>query len=144
MANFPAAEHFENAFDQARSKDWDRLLAVRQEVLKVLESLRAEKKISANLQARVTLKAGGDMARLLKKYAAYLPEFLIVSQVEIESLPSSTGGLEEIRAAKAHGSKCERCWNYSTHVGESADFPTLCERCLRALAEIERDESVGS
>ncbi len=144
MAHFPTAEHFENALDEARSKDWDRLLEVRQEVLKVLESLRSEKKISANLEARVILKAGGDMARLLNRYAKFLPGLLIVSQVAIETLdgtPASSlpDGLVQIRAEKAQGSKCERCWNYSTHVGESGDFPTLCERCVAALAEIERE-----
>jgi isoleucyl-tRNA synthetase len=144
IANFPAAEPFEKALDEARSSDWERLLAVRQEVLKVLEQLRSDKEISANLAARVKLRAKGDTARLLNRYAAFLPEFFIVSQVEIEVLdparpPSDSGGLVEVLAAKARGSKCERCWNYSTHVGESADFPTLCERCMAALAEIERD-----
>ena len=38
---------------------------------------------------------------------------------------------------RADGAKCERCWNYSTHVGESADYPTVCERCVAALREIE-------
>jgi isoleucyl-tRNA synthetase len=143
-ANFPAAEPFEKALDEARSSDWDRLLGVRQEVLKALEHLRSDKEISANLEARVTLKVSGDMARLLNMYAAFLPEFFIVSQVEIEALPSAlpssdTSGLVEVSAAKARGLKCERCWNYSTHVGESAVFPTLCERCVAALAEIERE-----
>jgi len=152
MANFPAAEPFENALDEARSNEWDRLLAVRQEVLKVLESLRSEKKISANLEARVTLRAGGEMARLLQKYTAFLPEFFIVSQVEIETLDSAlqpARDLAQIGAEKAQGFKCERCRTFSTHVGESGDFPTLCERCLRAVAEIEREgaraaESAGS
>ena len=45
----------------------------------------------------------------------------------------------KIRVERAHGTKCERCWNYSTHVGESADYPTLCERCVAALDEIVRD-----
>jgi len=27
-------------------------------------------------------------------------------------------------------------------VGENADYPTLCERCVAALAEIERDGGV--
>jgi isoleucyl-tRNA synthetase len=144
MAHFPTAEHFENALDEARSKDWDRLLEVREEVLKVLESLRSAKEISASLEARVILKARGDVARLLNRYAPFLPGFFIVSQVEIETqegTPASSmpNGLEQIRAEKAQGSKCERCWNYSTHVGESSDFPTLCERCLAALAEIERE-----
>jgi hypothetical protein len=36
--------------------------------------------------------------------------------------------------ARADGKKCERCWNYSTHVGESADYPMVCERCVAASA----------
>jgi len=140
MAHFPSAEPFENALDQAHANDWDRLLAVRQEVLKVLEGLRTEKKISANLEARVTLRAVGDTDRLLKKYAKFLPELFIVSQVEIETSDlAATSDSVEIRAGKARGLKCERCRTYSTHVGESADFPTLCERCLAALDEIERE-----
>jgi isoleucyl-tRNA synthetase len=145
MANFPAAEHFENALDEARARNWDSLLAVREEVLKALEPLRAAKTISANLEARVTLAATGDLAALLQKYAAQLPAFFIVSQVEIASGEihgaSPAPGIEglRIRAERAHGKKCERCWNYSTHVGESADYPTLCERCLAAIEEIERD-----
>ena len=38
---------------------------------------------------------------------------------------------------RAQGKKCERCWNYSVRVGESADYPTVCERCLPVLREIE-------
>jgi len=33
----------------------------------------------------------------------------------------------------AEGVKCDRCWNYSIHVGESAAHPLLCERCVPAL-----------
>jgi isoleucyl-tRNA synthetase len=150
MAHFPAAEHFENALDEARARNWDRLRAVRDEVLKALEPLRAAKTISANLEARVTLAATGDLAALLEKYAAQLPAFFIVSQVGIASgeiaigevdVASPAPGIEglRIRAEHAHGKKCERCWNYSTHVGESAAYPTLCERCLAVIEEIERD-----
>ena len=32
------------------------------------------------------------------------------------------------------GQKCDRCWNYSTHVGESAQDPTICDRWVEALA----------
>jgi isoleucyl-tRNA synthetase len=48
----------------------------------------------------------------------------------------------DIQVLRADGAKCERCWNYSTHVGESADYPTICERCVAALAEIERDGGI--
>jgi isoleucyl-tRNA synthetase len=149
IAMFPSPEELERAFDESSSKDWDRLLSVREEVLKALEPMRAEKTISANLEARVTLKASGDLAVLLQKHAAYLPAFFIVSQVVIENVATNGGstssGIEglKIHGERAHGGKCARCWNYSTHVGKNADYPTVCERCVAALAEIESDGSGG-
>jgi isoleucyl-tRNA synthetase len=145
MSNFPKPKHFENALDEARSKNWDLLLTVREEVLKALEPARAAKTISSGLEARVTLAAKGELAGVLEKYAANLPAFFIVSQVELASGPldGATGaqGLQ-IRVDQAQGLKCARCWNYSTHVGESATYPTICERCLAAISEIERDDGV--
>jgi isoleucyl-tRNA synthetase len=136
MALFPAAEQLETAFDEARSKDWEKLLVVREEVLKALEQARVAKTISGALEARVTLAANSDLGGLLTKYASSLPALFIVSQVELAAAPAE--GLQ-VRIERAQGAKCERCWNYSTHVGENADYPTLCERCLAALAEIARD-----
>jgi isoleucyl-tRNA synthetase len=148
IALFPSAEELERALDSERSANWDRLLTVREEVLKALEPMRAQKTISANLEARVILTASGALATLLQRYAAFLPGFFIVSQVEIETVPANGGasaagpGTLAIRAERALGSKCERCWNYSTHVGESADYPTFCERCVAAFNEIEAEGGV--
>jgi len=147
MTEFASPVDF-RALDIEHSANWDRLLAVREEALKALEPLRADKTISANLEARVILRASGSLAALLQKYAKDLPALFIVSQVEVETIPESTPaaaaqpGELQVRAERARGAKCERCWNYSTRVGESADFPTLCERCLAAFAEIERDGGI--
>jgi isoleucyl-tRNA synthetase len=56
----------------------------------------------------------------------------IVSQVEVQEADKLN-----VRIDKAAGEKCERCWNYSTHVGEFEKYPTVCERCAEALGEIE-------
>jgi len=45
----------------------------------------------------------------------------------------------EVSVQRADGKKCDRCWNYSTHVGENQRYPTVCERCSEAIAEIERE-----
>jgi isoleucyl-tRNA synthetase len=149
MATFPVAAELERVLEDARAKNWDRLLLVREEVLKALEPVRAAKTISSGLEARVTLVADADWAGLLRKYAAYLPGLFIVSQVEIADGKvegAAACGIEglQIRIERAQGKKCERCWNYSTHVGESADYPTLCERCVAALHEIERDGGLAA
>jgi isoleucyl-tRNA synthetase len=149
MAAFPVAAELERVLDDVRAKNWDRLLQVREEVLKALEPVRAAKTITSGLEARVTLAANLETVALLRKYAAYLPGLFIVSQVEIAdgqaegATASGLAGLQ-IRVERAQGKKCERCWNYSTHVGESEDFPTLCERCVAALNEIERDGGLAA
>lgn len=53
---------------------------------------------------------------------------------------SATATLEEggevtVGIARADGSKCNRCWNYSTHVGSDSQHPELCERCLPVIKE---------
>jgi len=149
MATFPVAAELERVLDDARAKNWDRLLQSREEVLKALEPVRAAKTITSGLEAHVTLTANADLAALLRKYAAYLPGLFIVSQVEIAdgkaegAAASAMEGLQ-IRVERAQGKKCARCWNYSTHVGESTDYPTLCERCVAALNEIERDGGLAA
>ncbi len=37
---------------------------------------------------------------------------------------------------RAEGSKCQRCWNYSTLVGQDADHPSLCERCSPVIRDM--------
>jgi isoleucyl-tRNA synthetase len=144
MALFPSAQELTSALDEKRSADWDRLLAVREEVLKALEPARAAKTISSGLEARIILSARPDLAALLKKNAASLPGFFIVSQVEVADAGKAEGGAEAagmegllIGVERAKGTKCARCWNFSTHVGENADDPRICERCAAALAEID-------
>ena len=141
MAMLPSAEALERALDEKCARPWQRLFELREDVLKALETARASKVISGSLEAKLVLRAQGKIFERLQEYAAFLPGLFIVSQVEV--LPFDGPVMSDhpnpyhIEVLRALGAKCERCWNYSTHVGESADFPTLCERCVAALKEIE-------
>ena len=149
LALFPSAESFGASFDAAKAANWEKLLTVRTEVLRALEAARNAKTISGALEAKVVLIAGSDLAPLLDQYKAVLPGFLIVSQVQLAGSPSADAQKSEalpgfsVSVLRADGAKCERCWNYSTHVGESADYPTVCERCVKALDEIEASGHAG-
>jgi isoleucyl-tRNA synthetase len=118
------------------SAEWERLFAIRDEVLRALEEARVAKQIGSSLQAKVGLAASGSAFELLQKHREDLRYLFIVSQVELEEAKNVE--TVRIKISAADGTKCERCWNYSTLVGESARYPTVCERCVAALTEIEQ------
>jgi isoleucyl-tRNA synthetase len=131
-ALFPSSSGTRDADLAAR---WAKLFSFRDDVLGVLEHERTAKVIGSSLEARVKISASGELFELLQRYRGDLRYVFIVSEVE---LAEATSGSEPVVSVeRAAGQKCERCWNYSTHVGESSRYPTLCERCVEALTEIE-------
>jgi isoleucyl-tRNA synthetase len=116
--------------------NWEHLFEIRDEVLGSLEEARTAKRIGSSLEAKVRISTSGETLGLLQRYRDELRYLFIVSQVEL--VESVDEGLA-ITIEAAEGAKCERCWNYSTRVGESARYPTVCERCIAALDEIERE-----
>ena len=124
--------------DAAQSEDWKILLAVRTEVLKALEEARQSKLIGgANLEAHATITAAEPVFKVLARYQDGLRYLFIVSAVTLEPVVSGNGtGGVSVRVSKAEGKKCERCWNYSIHVGEDKVYPTVCERCSAVLKEL--------
>ena len=108
-------------------------MQVRDSVLKILETARNEKLIGAPLEARVRLSANGDLYPLLEEYAPELPGLFIVSQVALDK--AAPGSDVTVKVEKAAGTKCERCWKYTTDVGAHATLRTICAACVRALEE---------
>ena len=101
------------------SERWERLFEIRDDVLQSLETARVAKQIGSSLEARLEIAASGESYELLKRYRDELRYLFIVSQVDVaQSAEGATGVL--VRVLPADGKKCERCWNYSTRVGESA------------------------
>jgi isoleucyl-tRNA synthetase len=117
--------------------DWTLLRGVRDEVLKALEGARNQKLIGGSLEAQVTLAAPEPAYSVLTRYAQELRYLFIVSAVTLESAAGDGASGVRVHVSKAPGSKCERCWNYSTQVGEDAEYPGVCERCSAVLREWE-------
>ena len=118
--------------------EWSSLLSVRDEALKALEGARAEKQIGGSLEAQLHLTATEPLYSLLDRRRDQLRYLFIVSDVVLDKAALTNGDTGfEIKVNKAPGAKCERCWNYSVHVGEDKTYPTVCERCSAVLAEIE-------
>ena len=133
-AMFPAPDELTRGIPEPhreRARNWDRLMELRPDVLKMLETARQEKFIGAPLEARVRLRANGDLYPLLTQYHTDLPGLFIVSQVALEA-----GGPFEVEVERAAGEKCERCWKYTEDVGADPEFPTVCAACASVLREI--------
>lgn len=123
--------------DAAFVERWDKIHAIRDDVQRALEVARKNKLIGKSLEACVTLYAEGELLDFVRSVADVLPGVFIVSDVKLvegkcDENPCDVEGLG-VSVAKAEGAKCERCWMYSSTVGENADHPTLCARCAAVV-----------
>ena len=118
--------------DEAFMEKWEKIHALRDDVKKALEEARNAKVIGAALDAKVVLKADGELADFAAEHLDELKAAFIVSQIELANEGEFAAGAVTgagIAVEKAQGEKCERCWSYSETVGQDAEHPTLCARC---------------
>lgn len=118
--------------EELRAK-WEKIVKIKEIVSKKLEEARAEKIIGHSLNAKVTLFAEGDLYKFIKENKELLQTVFIISNLEVEENQRSNEEKLGVKIEQAEGEKCERCWMYSTTVGEDKENPTICHRCSEAL-----------
>ena len=136
LASFPSPHEIVSEADSKSDEEWATLRAVRDEVLKVLEEARNNKLIGTGLEAQVSLTAPDPVYSVLARHVGELRYLFIVSAVTLVQGRGNGTGQVRVEVKKADGAKCERCWNYSIHVGEDKIYPTVCERCSAVLKEL--------
>jgi len=133
LSDFPESEK-ETEDDKKLVQKFEKVLEVREEFHKVLESAQEDGFIGNSLEAKVLIKSE---LKELKELKEYLEEIFIVSEViftsEINSKYSFEGKLGSYGVEKAEGEKCSRCWMFSAGVGKDSEFETLCERCIGVI-----------
>jgi len=123
--------------DARQQQDWTTLLAVREQAMKALEEERNSKRIGKSLEAQLAITAADPAYSVLTRFKDQLRYLFIVSAVTLTEGSGNGSGGVHVEVKKAEGAKCDRCWNYSTHVGEDKTYPTICERCSAVLKELE-------
>src|SRR5207253_2550039 len=94
LERFPEAPR--EWLDDTLKRDWDRLLEVRREVAKALETARAGKLIGSGLEAAVRIAhAPEDLPALLSDKRELLPTVFIVSRVALERSGSGASVIYE-------------------------------------------------
>ncbi|KIY95268.1 hypothetical protein MNEG_12696, partial [Monoraphidium neglectum] len=141
----------------AERAEWAGVLAVRDAANAVLEKARAARLIGPALEARLVLHVESEpVAAALRRLAAAAngadePRYvLIASEVSVagsaaeaeaagagafcEGVATEAAGRVTVAVARAAGSKCARCWNFSAEVGAAdPEHPELCERCVPVI-----------
>ncbi len=114
---------------EANEPKWQKILALRDEVLHVLEPLRKNQVIGSNQEAWVRLSVPEEEYALLEQLGAQtFASLCIVSGVTVEKGPAL-----QAAADRSPYPKCQRCWNYWPSVGQNSEYPDLCARCIQAV-----------
>lgn len=141
----------EVADEAAVAGSWNSLRALRSQIQKQLETLRAAGVLGSSLAGEVRLYAAGKALDWLARFGDDLRFVFITSKADVKDsehtplpehaveaaleLPGqadlATIGVEVVASPHA---KCDRCWHYREDVGRNAAFPGLCGRCTSNLA----------
>ncbi|MGN6113366.1 MAG: isoleucine--tRNA ligase, partial [Luteimonas sp.] len=108
--------------------DFDRLLALRDDVAKVLEPMRAAGTIGAALDAEIALRCGVADQNWLAPFVDEL-RFLLISG-DVRVVADDEAREIAVEAAATGKPKCVRCWQHRGDVGSDAAHPELCGRCV--------------
>jgi isoleucyl-tRNA synthetase len=123
---------------------WLNLFEVRKtDVLPALEIARQAKEIGKSLDGKVTLynfkidilAENNPLGSSPESLRSELAELCNVSQLVLAINP--TNGFTEAGVSKADGQKCERCWHWETDIGQNAEHPTICGRCIEAVMQFK-------
>ena len=106
---------------------FDALMALREQVYKTLEPMRAAGEIGAALEADVTVSATAETAAWLAPMQDELRFLFISGDVTVTN---SQNGVMGVLAQATSKPKCVRCWHRQSDVGTHAEHPDLCGRCV--------------
>ncbi len=127
------------AFTPEQSAYWADILALKDDVNKALEEVRAAKTVKKSTDAKLTLYLDDSAwERFQKLQGHHFEALFIVSRVEIvhgagqgyqgEAFPGLT-----VRVEMDEAPKCPRCWNHHPSIGTPGGHPELCPRCAAVV-----------
>jgi isoleucyl-tRNA synthetase len=116
---------------QKEEPKWQKLMNLRDEVLKELEGLRQKQIIASNQESTVTISTDdADLTSAVEQFGIKnFAALCIVSEIKLNKQKAE----KLVSAQKSPHKKCERCWNFWPSVGTNGDNPDLCSRCADVI-----------
>lgn len=120
---------------------WENIIKIRNEVNKIVEKLRFNKKINNSLETNVILYAKGNIFSLLNNIKDELCFLLLNSKTILANYKDACdnaikcNNIPELKIfiKKTNGKKCMRCWHYETNINFNINYPNVCIRCLKNI-----------
>jgi isoleucyl-tRNA synthetase len=129
---------------EAPAIDWDAILELRSAVARELEKLRNAGAIGAPLDAEIDLYCSGELLATLQSFGEELRFVFITSEARVhsaEARPADAVAAKDdaansawIVAKPTDAAKCVRCWHKRHDVGQHAEHPEICGRCVTNVA----------
>ncbi len=128
---------FPSGAERISSIDWPAFIALKADVGRQLERLRAAGEIGAPLDAEVRIYAPSEQAVRFGALGNELRFLLITSEAKVietdappaDSVPSHAENVW-IEVKPSTQPKCVRCWQLRPDVGSDPRHPELCARCV--------------
>jgi isoleucyl-tRNA synthetase len=128
----------EKFIDKNLEETYEKLLEVRDDILKAIEEARKQDLVRHPYEARVILKLPKEYKEIVEKRLDWIKFFFTVSQVELSDNPECDVVINGesvkdsvVAVSKAKGEKCPRCWIYDESVGRNGQ--PVCDRCKTQL-----------
>ena len=118
---------------------WRRVIQVRDEVSKSIESVRRDGKVGSSLAVEVDLWLDGGLREAVDSLGDELRFVLITSEARVAGLDVAPADAERIKLEEgemvlqvtpSEHEKCVRCWHYRADVGSDPEHPEICGRCV--------------
>ena len=123
--------------DPVRNERWLKVINVREEVSKRLETLRIAGEIGSSLDAEVDIYCDGDFKEVLQGLGDELRFVLITSYANVHDVSERSDGAQSsgieglcIECVPSSHKKCIRCWHHRKEVGTNTEHPEICDRCV--------------
>ena len=117
--------------DEEIENKWDKLLSIREPVLKEIELMREKKVLGSSLEAKVSLGVSRNDYAFYESNKDILMKAFIVSEILV--FESESNSLD-IKVEKTSFKKCKRCWMYfSSESFSDEGYGILCSKCNNQL-----------
>ncbi len=118
---------------------WEKVFIVREAVSKELEKLRVAEAIGSSLDAEVVIYCDEPLFSQLSFLQDEWRFVLITSEARLSPAdlrPDSAVAYQDfwVAATASPHRKCIRCWHHRADVGQHADHPDICGRCVENVS----------